>query len=157
MKRRRAEESADGLALMTSSVTSSQSADGLSPAVASYCSPADVASFIDPDATQRYPVAVFEASAVAQRKQYDLQRMFARIWKEDKLPISSAEQIWNLSNGHISNRGYIFEKHSLKKCSAECKKKLVVVQLRDDVGASTILWEIFIDYTVHQQRKNNLK
>ncbi|KZV34160.1 NADH dehydrogenase [Dorcoceras hygrometricum] len=36
MKRRRAEESADGLALMTSSVTSSQSADGLSPAVASY-------------------------------------------------------------------------------------------------------------------------
>ncbi|KZV23828.1 aluminum-activated malate transporter 1-like [Dorcoceras hygrometricum] len=41
MKRRRAEESADGLALMTSSVISSQSADGLSPAVASYCSPAD--------------------------------------------------------------------------------------------------------------------
>ncbi|KZV22681.1 hypothetical protein F511_42264 [Dorcoceras hygrometricum] len=36
MKRRRAEESADGLALMTSSVTSSQSADGLSPAVARY-------------------------------------------------------------------------------------------------------------------------
>ncbi|KZV16847.1 hypothetical protein F511_39078 [Dorcoceras hygrometricum] len=35
-KRRRAEESADGLALMTSSVTSSQSADGLSPAVARY-------------------------------------------------------------------------------------------------------------------------
>ncbi|KZV40507.1 hypothetical protein F511_12489 [Dorcoceras hygrometricum] len=34
MKRRRAEESADGLALMTSSVTSSQSADGLSQAVA---------------------------------------------------------------------------------------------------------------------------
>ncbi|KZV19331.1 transcriptional regulator SUPERMAN-like [Dorcoceras hygrometricum] len=36
MKRRRAEESADGLALMTSSVTSSQSADGLSPVVARY-------------------------------------------------------------------------------------------------------------------------
>ncbi|KZV38465.1 hypothetical protein F511_39561 [Dorcoceras hygrometricum] len=34
MKRRRAEDSADGLALMTSSVTSSYSADGLSPAVA---------------------------------------------------------------------------------------------------------------------------
>ncbi|KZV25820.1 1,4-alpha-glucan-branching enzyme 1, chloroplastic/amyloplastic [Dorcoceras hygrometricum] len=34
MKRRRAEESADGLALMTSLVTSSQSADGLSQAVA---------------------------------------------------------------------------------------------------------------------------
>ncbi|KZV40031.1 hypothetical protein F511_12426 [Dorcoceras hygrometricum] len=52
-------------------------------------------------------------------KQYNLQRMFARIWKEDKLAISSAEQIWNLSNGHISNRGYIFEKRSLKKCSEE--------------------------------------
>ncbi|KZV35702.1 hypothetical protein F511_43818 [Dorcoceras hygrometricum] len=51
-------------------------------------------------------------------KQYDLQRMFARIWKEDKLAISSAEQIWNLSNGHISNRGYIFEKRPLKKCPA---------------------------------------
>ncbi|KZV24514.1 hypothetical protein F511_40735 [Dorcoceras hygrometricum] len=36
MKRRRAKESADGLALMTSLVTSSQSADGLSPAVARY-------------------------------------------------------------------------------------------------------------------------
>ncbi|KZV32608.1 putative S-adenosylmethionine-dependent methyltransferase-like [Dorcoceras hygrometricum] len=36
VKRRRAEESADGLALMTSSVTSSQSADGLNPAVARY-------------------------------------------------------------------------------------------------------------------------
>ncbi|KZV44054.1 callose synthase 3-like [Dorcoceras hygrometricum] len=36
MKRRRAEESADGLALMTSLVTSSYSADGLSPAVARY-------------------------------------------------------------------------------------------------------------------------
>ncbi|KZV14398.1 hypothetical protein F511_43415 [Dorcoceras hygrometricum] len=36
MKRRRAEGSADGLALMMSSVTSSYSADGLSPAVASY-------------------------------------------------------------------------------------------------------------------------
>ncbi|KZV41723.1 protein FLX-like 2-like [Dorcoceras hygrometricum] len=36
MKRRRAEESADGLALMTSSVTSSQSADSMSPAVARY-------------------------------------------------------------------------------------------------------------------------
>ncbi|KZV19926.1 hypothetical protein F511_16005 [Dorcoceras hygrometricum] len=36
MKRRRAEESADGLALMTTSVTSSQSADGLGPAVARY-------------------------------------------------------------------------------------------------------------------------
>ncbi|KZV31325.1 pentatricopeptide repeat-containing family protein [Dorcoceras hygrometricum] len=36
MKRRRAEESADGLALMTSSVTSSQSADGLSPAGSLY-------------------------------------------------------------------------------------------------------------------------
>ncbi|KZV13747.1 hypothetical protein F511_45090 [Dorcoceras hygrometricum] len=34
MKRRRARESADGLALMTSLVTSSQSADGLSLAVA---------------------------------------------------------------------------------------------------------------------------
>ncbi|KZV19063.1 hypothetical protein F511_13979 [Dorcoceras hygrometricum] len=34
MKRRRAEESTDGLALMTSLVTSSQSADGLSPPVA---------------------------------------------------------------------------------------------------------------------------
>ncbi|KZV55840.1 phosphomethylethanolamine N-methyltransferase [Dorcoceras hygrometricum] len=43
-------------------------------------------------------------------KQYNLQRMFARIWKEDKLAISSAEQIWNLSSGHISNRAYIFEK-----------------------------------------------
>ncbi|KZV48646.1 hypothetical protein F511_10332 [Dorcoceras hygrometricum] len=36
MKRRRAEESADGLALMMSSVTSSQSADGLSPAGSLY-------------------------------------------------------------------------------------------------------------------------
>ncbi|KZV13916.1 hypothetical protein F511_44815 [Dorcoceras hygrometricum] len=36
MKRRRAKESADGLALMTSLVTSSQSEDGLSPAVARY-------------------------------------------------------------------------------------------------------------------------
>ncbi|KZV35687.1 hypothetical protein F511_11244 [Dorcoceras hygrometricum] len=36
MKRRRAEESADGLSLMMSSVTSSYSADGLSPAVARY-------------------------------------------------------------------------------------------------------------------------
>ncbi|KZV14399.1 hypothetical protein F511_43416 [Dorcoceras hygrometricum] len=36
MKRRRSEGSADGLALMMSSVMSSYSADGLSPAVASY-------------------------------------------------------------------------------------------------------------------------
>ncbi|KZV42693.1 ATP-dependent Clp protease proteolytic subunit 3, chloroplastic [Dorcoceras hygrometricum] len=36
MKRRHAEESEDGLALMTSSMTSSQSADGLSPAIARY-------------------------------------------------------------------------------------------------------------------------
>ncbi|KZV41722.1 hypothetical protein F511_29987 [Dorcoceras hygrometricum] len=36
MKLRRAEESADGLALMTSSLTSSQSEDSLSPAVARY-------------------------------------------------------------------------------------------------------------------------
>ncbi|KZV13819.1 hypothetical protein F511_44996 [Dorcoceras hygrometricum] len=35
-KRRRAKESADGLALMKSSVTSSYSADGLSPAVSRY-------------------------------------------------------------------------------------------------------------------------
>ncbi|KZV47904.1 hypothetical protein F511_15004 [Dorcoceras hygrometricum] len=68
MKRRRAEESADGLALITSSVTSSKSADGLSPAVARYQqqmlfalinqSQDPVASFIDPDATQRFPDAV---------------------------------------------------------------------------------------------------
>ncbi|KZV19811.1 hypothetical protein F511_33864 [Dorcoceras hygrometricum] len=43
-------------------------------------------------------------------KQYNLQRSVALKWKEDKLAISSAEQIWKLSNGHISNRGYIFEK-----------------------------------------------
>ncbi|KZV49597.1 hypothetical protein F511_23628 [Dorcoceras hygrometricum] len=100
MKRRRAEESADGLALMTSSVTSSQSADGLSPAAARYQQSFALALKIQQmlfpmkkissrlgtqtqekkkqakcrDSTSRklkhpvarYPVVVFEASAVAQ-------------------------------------------------------------------------------------------
>ncbi|KZV49434.1 hypothetical protein F511_30103 [Dorcoceras hygrometricum] len=58
MKRRRAEESADGLALMTSSVTSSQSADGLSPAVARY------QQWIQTQATA-HPVESFNEPAVA--------------------------------------------------------------------------------------------
>ncbi|KZV44915.1 hypothetical protein F511_06537 [Dorcoceras hygrometricum] len=64
MKRRRAGESADGLALMTSSVTSSYSADGLreqsqesADSADALCVDQPVASFIDPDATQRFPDA----------------------------------------------------------------------------------------------------
>ncbi|KZV40496.1 hypothetical protein F511_40448 [Dorcoceras hygrometricum] len=40
-------------------------------------------------------------------KQYNLQRMFARIWKEDKLAFWSAEEFWKLSNGKDFNRGYL--------------------------------------------------
>ncbi|KZV23445.1 hypothetical protein F511_08640 [Dorcoceras hygrometricum] len=47
-----------------------------------------------------------------------------------------------VSNGINLNRGYIFEA-PLKKCSAE----------RDDVGATTVLWQKYIDYIVHQQRE----
>ncbi|KZV21971.1 hypothetical protein F511_17601 [Dorcoceras hygrometricum] len=186
MKRRRAEESANGLALMTSSVTSSYSADGLRRSVArisrrkqqqhpvvSYNESAVATHPVVGKSSRelQYPVArnpgaknrrsskaqqlknesaakqltIYESwMSTAERnsngknaqdgknqwlrfsranclnsreqdlyysgKQYNLQRMFARIWKVDKLAISSAEQIRNLSNGHISNRGYIFEK-----------------------------------------------
>ncbi|KZV25344.1 hypothetical protein F511_26262 [Dorcoceras hygrometricum] len=34
-------------------------------------------------------------------KQYNLQRSIALKWKDDNLALTSAEQIWNLSNGHI--------------------------------------------------------
>ncbi|KZV40668.1 orf108b [Dorcoceras hygrometricum] len=53
MKRRRAEESADVLVLMTSSVTSSYSADGLSPAVARYQQSQDSSrKYLNPTAGQ---------------------------------------------------------------------------------------------------------
>ncbi|KZV35926.1 hypothetical protein F511_33360 [Dorcoceras hygrometricum] len=68
MMRRRAGESTDGLALMTSSVTSSDSADGLKEQSQESADSAGrlcvvisaVAATVDPVATQRYPVAVFE-------------------------------------------------------------------------------------------------
>ncbi|KZV57166.1 hypothetical protein F511_40598 [Dorcoceras hygrometricum] len=96
-------------------------------------------------------------------KQYNIQRMFARIWKEDKLAFWSAEEFWKLSNGKNFNRGYLLEATPLKKSVVRQSNTERVLSTVNEtlcvrsVGATTILWEIFIDYTVHQQRENNLK
>ncbi|KZV30705.1 myelin transcription factor 1-like [Dorcoceras hygrometricum] len=91
-----------------------------------------------------------EACKEKDASTFTLQRSVAPKWKEDKTAFWSAEEFWKLSNGKKFSRGYILE-------ATPFVEQSVVVQLRDDVGASTILWEIFIDYTVHQQRENNLK
>ncbi|KZV21933.1 hypothetical protein F511_44508 [Dorcoceras hygrometricum] len=68
MKRRRAEESADGLALMTSSVTSSQSADGLNPAVASSSHP--VASFVHLVAKLKYQTRRIQSTKISAEDEF---------------------------------------------------------------------------------------
>ncbi|KZT75891.1 hypothetical protein F511_47085 [Dorcoceras hygrometricum] len=90
-----------------------------------------------------------------------LQRSVAPKWKEDKITFWSAEQIWKLSNGKKISRGYILEATPIEESK---ELSALVLQFRVNetlcvrsVGATTILWEIFIDYTVHQQRENNLK
>ncbi|KZV22102.1 hypothetical protein F511_37409 [Dorcoceras hygrometricum] len=52
-----------------------------------------------------------------------------------------------VSNGINLNRGYIFEATPLKKSS------FVRLSERREVGATTILWQKYIEYTVHQQRE----
>ncbi|KZV40336.1 hypothetical protein F511_45059 [Dorcoceras hygrometricum] len=46
-----------------------------------------------------------------------------------------------------------------KYCSrvAPLKKVDEKTSVRDDVGATTVLWQKYIDYTVHQQRENEKK
>ncbi|KZV07015.1 hypothetical protein F511_45504 [Dorcoceras hygrometricum] len=85
---------------------------------------------------------------------FTLQRSVAPKWKEDKTAFWSAEEFWKLSNGKNFSRGYIFEATPFEEVSVDRVNEALCVR---SVGAFTILWEIFIDYTVHQQRENNLK
>ncbi|KZV34602.1 hypothetical protein F511_15760 [Dorcoceras hygrometricum] len=63
--------------------------------------------------------------------------------RSDELALTSAEQFWNLSNDHIQTKAIYAKATPLKKV--------------DDVGATTALLQKYIDYTVHQQRKNKKK
>ncbi|KZV26745.1 hypothetical protein F511_20914 [Dorcoceras hygrometricum] len=51
-----------------------------------------------------------------------------------------------VSNGINLNRGYIFEATPLKRTFVQLSE-------RREVGATTILWQKYIEYTVHQQRE----
>ncbi|KZV48267.1 hypothetical protein F511_43347 [Dorcoceras hygrometricum] len=58
------------------------------------------------------------------------------------------DMFWKLSNGKKFYRGFIYRGDAIEESKGE------FVQLRDDVGATTILWQKYIEYTVHQQREN---
>ncbi|KZV27716.1 hypothetical protein F511_40922 [Dorcoceras hygrometricum] len=95
-----------------------------------------------------------EVCKVKDASTFTFQRSVAPKWKEDKIAFWSAEDFWKLSNGKYFYRGYILEATPIKEVSVDRVNEALCVR---SVGATTILWEIFIDYIVHQQRENNLK
>ncbi|KZT75865.1 hypothetical protein F511_47111 [Dorcoceras hygrometricum] len=75
--------------------------------------------------------------------------------KKTRQPSGALKSFWKLSNGKNFSRGYILEATPIEEVSPlYIVNETLCVR---SVGATTILWEIFIDYTVHQQRENNLK
>ncbi|KZV34363.1 hypothetical protein F511_35745 [Dorcoceras hygrometricum] len=64
-----------------------------------------------------------------KKKQSTAVRSVALKWKEDKIAFWRAEEFWKLSNGKIFTEAIYWRQRPLKM--------MVVVQLRDDVGATT--------------------
>ncbi|KZV50959.1 histone acetyltransferase type B catalytic subunit-like [Dorcoceras hygrometricum] len=105
MKRRRVEESADGLALMTSSVTSSYSADGLREQ-----SQESAAQF---KWRKRQ-----EACKRKGHKYYSLSVLYKTHFKREEV----------VSNGINSNRGFIYFKSAIEECRRVSETTLVQLQ-----------------------------
>ncbi|KZV30388.1 hypothetical protein F511_23019 [Dorcoceras hygrometricum] len=165
MMRRRAGESADGLVLMTSSVTSSYSADGLSEQSQES---ADLAGRLCVDFSSRKLQWI-----QSQRKDFQSQWLYIQT-QEDKSNIveeDSGEAIDepDASNSSIQSRaymnqlllriqkkkkfyrGFIYRGDAIEEIdvsSDECVK---------DVGATTAQLQKYIEYTVHQQREKEEK
>ncbi|KZV23400.1 callose synthase 12-like [Dorcoceras hygrometricum] len=124
MKRRHAEQSADGLALMTSSVTSSYSADGLR----------EQSQDISRSSSRKIPAGslclIPAGQPDARRKCNSLSVLYKTHFKREEV----------VSNGKKSVQRLIYFKSAIEE--------------DDDVGATTELLQKYIDYTVHQQREN---
>ncbi|KZV19397.1 asparaginyl-tRNA synthetase [Dorcoceras hygrometricum] len=86
---------------------------------------------------------------------FTLQRSVAPKWKEDKTAFWSAEEFLEaFQREDISAEAIYWRQRPLKKCPAVQSERDA---MRSFSWCIYILWEIFIDYTVHQQRENNLK
>ncbi|KZV17933.1 hypothetical protein F511_42438 [Dorcoceras hygrometricum] len=128
-------DSADGLILMTSSVTSSSRKNQ----------------------QRQKPAKEKDAST------FTFQRSVAHLWKEDKIAFWSAEEFLEaFQREEFQQRLYILEATPIEGVFWSCSSCVLQFKVNEtlcvrSVGATTILWEIFFDYTVHQQRENNLK
>ncbi|KZV13637.1 hypothetical protein F511_45199 [Dorcoceras hygrometricum] len=75
-----------------------------------------------------------------------LQRSVSLKWKEDKIAFWSAEEFWKLSNGKNFTEAIYWRQCPLKS--------VVVVQLRDDVGASTYCGKNILNIQCTNRGKN---
>ncbi|KZT75734.1 hypothetical protein F511_47241 [Dorcoceras hygrometricum] len=87
-----------------------------------------------------------EACKSKDASTFTLQRSVAPKWKEDKTAFWSAEEFWKLSNGKYFTEAIYWRQRPLKR--------LVVVQLRDDVGASTYCGRITLNIQCTNRGKN---
>ncbi|KZV52764.1 pleiotropic drug resistance protein 1-like [Dorcoceras hygrometricum] len=92
-----------------------------------------------------------EACKEKDASTFTLQSSVAPKWKEDKIAFWSAEEFLEaFQREEIQQRLYILEATPFEAALG----RRPVERRR---WCYYILWEIFIDYTVHQQRENNLK
>ncbi|KZV21099.1 heavy metal cation transport atpase [Dorcoceras hygrometricum] len=105
-------DSADGLLVMTSSVTSS-SRKKIQAKLLMIQSQATAAS------------SPTEACKVKDASTFTLQRSVAPKWKEDKIAFWSAEEFWKLSNGKNFSEAIYLWQRPLKKCPAHRERDAV--------------------------------
>ncbi|KZV35736.1 hypothetical protein F511_14091 [Dorcoceras hygrometricum] len=171
MKRRRAEESADGLALMTSSVTSSYSADGLreqsQESAGSLLIQTQERSDVVEEEIQSQAIVhqqiVFGDSdgkrcrlhnsrklqwIQSQRKDFQTQCLSTQT-QEDKSIVVEEDSGEAIDKPDASNS-------SINQSTGMNEEGGRVDESRD-VGATTAQLQKYIDYTVHQQRENEKK
>ncbi|KZV32679.1 pentatricopeptide repeat-containing protein-like [Dorcoceras hygrometricum] len=172
MKRRRAKESADELALMTSSVTSSYSADGLRE------QSQDISSWTTRRKQQQHPVESLYEPAVAMNTVAsfahpvtseavdDLRRVI-----KDGCQLLSSIQMAKTTRSLQKKRTQVlflsvlykthFKREEVVSNGKKSEQRLIyfksAIEEVYDVGATTVLWQIYIDYIVHQQRENENK
>ncbi|KZV54790.1 hypothetical protein F511_04412 [Dorcoceras hygrometricum] len=179
MKRRRAEESADGLALMTSSVTSSYSADGLreqsqeSTAIAKRCR-------LHKLIRQRFALALKDSADalcvdIQQSQDTSWKHMFKTSWttrrKQQQHPVESlyepavamntvASFAYPVASSTQSSRKLWNPRHKKIRCSEALQPGAKAYILREAPLKSRLLVGenqsavADVNRTVHQQREN---